>query len=112
MPGETMCRKRLDGAHAAFARCGAMTNVHDNTARQRFELSEQGETAIAAYSREGDAIVFTHTEVPAALEGKGVGTRLVQGALAQVRAAGLKVVPACSFVAAYVERHPDEADLA
>ena len=62
--------------------------------------------------REGDAIVFTHTQVPPALEGQGVGSRLIAGALAQVREAGLKVVPACSFVAAYVQRHPEAADLA
>lgn len=102
----------MDGSAAALVHCSGMTEVHDNAARGRFELSEGGETAIAAYTREGDAIVFTHTEVPPALEGHGVGTRLVKGALAQVRAAGLKVVPACSFVAAYVQRHPDEADLA
>ncbi len=102
----------MDGSAGALVHCSAMTEVHDNAARGRFELSDGGETAIAAYTREGDAIVFTHTEVPPALEGQGVGTRLVKGALAQVRAAGLKVVPACSFVAAYVQRHPDEVDLA
>jgi predicted GNAT family acetyltransferase len=89
-----------------------MSNVIDNTAAGRFELTEQGETAIAAYVREGDAIVFTHTQVPPALEGQGVGSRLIAGALAQVRDAGLKVVPACSFVAGYVQRHPEAADLA
>ena len=89
-----------------------MSNVIDNTAAGRFELTDQGETAIAAYVREGDAIVFTHTQVPPALEGQGVGSRLIAGALAQVREAGLKVVPACSFVAAYVQRHPEAADLA
>ena len=89
-----------------------MSQVIDNRAAGRFELTEDGETAIAAYTREGGSIVFTHTEVPPALEGHGVGSRLVAGALAQVRAAGLTVVPACSFVAAYVRRHPDAADLA
>lgn len=89
-----------------------MSNVIDNTAAGRFELTDQGETAIAAYVREGDAIVFTHTQVPPALEGQGVGSRLIAGALAQVREAGLKVVPACSFVAGYVQRHPEAADLA
>lgn len=89
-----------------------MDHVTDNRAAGRFELSERGETAIAAYVREGDVIVFTHTQVPPALEGHGVGSRLVAGALAQVRAAGLKVVPACSFVAAYLQRHPDTADWA
>lgn len=89
-----------------------MSQVIDNAAAGRFELTEQDETAIAVYVREGDAIIFTHTEVPPALEGQGVGSRLIAGALAQVRAAGLQVVPACSFVADYVSRHPDAADLA
>ncbi|MCP3734115.1 N-acetyltransferase [Sphingomonas sp. RP10(2022)] len=89
-----------------------MNDVIDNRAAARFELTEQGDTAIAAYTREGDTIVFTHTEVPPALEGHGVGSRLIAGALAQVRAAGLKVVPVCAFVAAYLRRHPDAADLA
>ena len=89
-----------------------MSQVIDNRTAGRFELAEQGETAIAAYTLDGDAIVFTHTEVPPALEGHGVGSRLIAGALAQVRAAGLKVVPACSFVAAYLRRHPEAADLA
>ncbi len=82
-------------------------DVRDNTAKHRFELSVDGETAIAAYRRDGDAIVFTHTEVPSALEGKGVGSKLVAGALAQARAASLKIDPQCSFVAAYMKRHPD-----
>lgn len=89
-----------------------MSQVIDNEAAGRFELAEQGGTAIAAYQHEGDAIVFTHTEVPTELEGEGLGSRLIAGALQQVRDAGLKVVPACSFVAAYVRRHPEAADLA
>ncbi|AXJ95154.1 MULTISPECIES: GNAT family N-acetyltransferase [unclassified Sphingomonas] len=88
-----------------------MTDVIDNRAAHRFELAVPGGTAIAAYTRRGDTIVFTHTEVPAALEGRGIGSRLIAGALAQVRAAGLKVVPACAFVAAYLRRHPDAADV-
>ncbi|MBI0475897.1 N-acetyltransferase [Sphingomonas sp. MA1305] len=89
-----------------------MTDVIDNTAAGRFELTVDGGTAIAAYQREGDRIVFTHTEVPPELEGQGIGSRLVAGALARVRRQGLKVVPACAFVAAYLRRHPDAADLA
>jgi predicted GNAT family acetyltransferase len=89
-----------------------MNDVVDNRAAGRFELAIGSETAIAAYDLEGDTIVFTHTEVPPALEGQGIGSRLVAGALAQARAAGLKVVPACAFVAAYVRRHLEAADLA
>ena len=89
-----------------------MAEVTDNRAESRFELETEGGTAIAAYRRsEGGRIVFTHTEVPAELEGQGIGSALIRGALDQVRAEGLKVVPACSFVRAWIERHPEAQDL-
>ena len=85
--------------------------VVDNQARHRFELVVDGETAIAAYRRDGDRITFTHTEVPAAIEGRGVGKALIAGALDQVRAQGLRVVPLCPFVRHYVDTHPEARDL-
>ena len=88
-----------------------MTQPHDNPAEHRFELTQDGETAIAAYSLDGDTITFTHTLVPPALEGHGVASTLIAYALSQARERHLKVVPACSFVAAYIERHPESADL-
>ncbi len=88
-----------------------MTDVHHNPARQRYELAAEGAVAIAVYDKRGDAIAFTHTEVPRALEGKGIASRLIKGALADVRAHHLKVLPLCSFVAAYIDRHPEEQDL-
>ncbi|MGR6965793.1 GNAT family N-acetyltransferase [Geodermatophilus sp. URMC 61] len=66
---------------------------------------------LAAYQRRGDQVVFTHTEVDPDAEGGGVGGTLVRGALDDVRAHGLRVVPRCSFVRGYIERHPDYADL-
>ena len=88
-----------------------MDQVHDNAGEHRYELTVDGRTAIAAYTDEGRVRVFTHTLVPPELEGHGVGTRLVAGALADVRARGLKLVTQCPFVAAYVERHPETRDL-
>ena len=85
--------------------------VVDNQAKNQFELVVDGETALAAYRRDGDRISFTHTEVPVALEGQGVGKALVAGALADVRRQGLKVVPSCSFVRHYIETHDDMQDL-
>ena len=85
--------------------------ITDNVAKERFELAVGREVAIAAYEREGDVMVFTHTEVPQDLEGQGVGTRLIAGALADVRARHLKIAPACSFVRAYVAAHPADQDL-
>ena len=88
-----------------------MSDVRDNPAEHRFELRVDGQLAVATYRREGDILVLEHTGVPEALEGHGVGSRLIEGALAAVRARGLKVEPACPFVAAYIERHPESQDL-
>ena len=66
---------------------------------------------LAAYRYHGDRVVFTHTEVDPDAGGSGVGSTLVRGALDDVRAHGLRVVPRCSFVRAWIERHPDYADL-
>lgn len=88
-----------------------MTEVRHNRAEGRFELDTPHGPATAAYARDGGTLVFTHTHVPAAEEGHGVGSRLVAGALAAVRSEGLKVVAQCPFVAGYIERHPEEQDL-
>ena len=66
---------------------------------------------LAAYQRQGDRVVFTHTEVDPDAEGGGVGSTLVRGALDDVRARGLRAVPRCSFVRAWIDRHSDYADL-
>ena len=65
---------------------------------------------MAVYREQGDRAIFTHTEVPAADEGKGIGARLLRAALDDVRQRGFKIVPACSFVAAFVRRHPEYND--
>lgn len=88
-----------------------MSDVRDDPGANRFELEVGGRLATAAYRREDGRIVFTHTHVPAELEGQGIGSRLIAGALAQVKAAGLKVVPQCPFVRAHLERHPDAAEV-
>lgn len=88
-----------------------MSHVHDDDVARRYELDVDGETAFAAYRLDGDTITFVHTVVPHALEGRGVGSALVRGALDDVRARGLRVVAQCSFVAGFVDRHPEYNDL-
>jgi len=85
--------------------------VRNNIAEHRFELDTDGHTAFAYYGMAPGVITFTHTEVPQELSGRGVGSRLVRGALDQVRAQGLKVVPKCPFVSAYMGKHPEYNDL-
>ena len=87
---------------------GALTNAE---AQHRFELEEEGGLAFVTYILEGDQITFTHTIVPEELEGRGVGSRLVRGALDEARQRELKVVPACSFVRHFIETHDEYQDL-
>jgi len=91
-----------------MAAAGEVT--HDER-RRRFELEEEGETGFLTYTLRDGTIVFTHTIVPPELEGRGVGSRIVKTGLDHARAEGLKVVPQCSFVRGYIERHPEYADL-
>jgi predicted GNAT family acetyltransferase len=86
-------------------------NVRDNTQRHRFELDADGHVAFSNYRREGGTLTVLHTEVPAALGGKGIGSALARGLLDIARAEKLKVVPLCPFVAGYIAKHPEYADL-
>lgn len=88
-----------------------MIEVRDNPDGSRFEAMVDGVLALAAYRLEGERICFTHTEVPAALGGRGIGSALIGAALAAARERGLKVVPQCTFVAAYMQRRPETQDL-
>jgi uncharacterized protein len=85
--------------------------VNNNTTKHRFELEVEGHLAAAYYERSGNVITFEHTEVPAELGGKGVGSKLVKGALDQVRAEGLQVVAQCPFVKAWIGKNPAYSDL-
>lgn len=87
------------------------TTVRDNTERHRFELGLEGQTAFANYRRADGVLYVMHTEVPRELNGRGIGSALVRGVLDIARAQGLKVRPICSFVASYMDKHPEYADL-
>jgi uncharacterized protein len=79
---------------------------------QRFVADVDGEPALLLYRRAGDgSVAFSHTEVPARAQGRGIAAELVRQALAWARAEGLRVRPLCSYVAAYMRRHPDTHDL-
>jgi predicted GNAT family acetyltransferase len=85
--------------------------VQDNPEANRFELTVDGATAFSTYRRSPGVVTFIHTEVPKSLEGKGVGSKLARGALEIVRQRGEKVVPRCSFIRGYIEKHPEFQDL-
>jgi predicted GNAT family acetyltransferase len=85
--------------------------VQHNVERNRYELVHDDGTAFAEYERRGNLIVATHTVTPPALRGQGIAGRLIKAMLADARRQGLKIVPQCSFVADYFDRHPEEQDL-
>jgi predicted GNAT family acetyltransferase len=89
----------------------ATTTVRNNAARNRYELEVDGHLAVAVYSLAPGVITFVHTEVPKELGGRGVGTTLARGALEDVRRQGLKVVVRCSFIKAFMAKHPEFNDL-
>lgn len=88
-----------------------MSEIVNNRAHHRFELTAEGHLAATYYKISDGVITFIHTEVPPELGGKGIGSQLVKGALDQVRSEGLKVVAECPFVKAYIDKHADYADL-
>jgi hypothetical protein len=84
----------------------------DNPAAHRFELRLAGEVAaFSEYNVLSHALLFTHTEVMPAHEGKGLGSRMAQYALEEARRRGVPVIPACPFIAAYIRRHHEYLDL-
>lgn len=85
--------------------------VIDNTAAGRFDLAMAGGTAFIAYRRSGATLLLEHAEVPVALGGRGLGTRLVRETLGLIRSRGERMVPVCSFIRSFVDRHPEYADL-
>jgi len=88
-----------------------MINVIDNPARSRFELEEAGLIAFADYRRRDRVLVIPHVEAPPALRGTGAAGRLMAGMLTIVRERGEKIVPTCSYAAAYMRQHKDQQDL-
>ena len=89
----------------------ASLQIHHDPGTQRFLASVEGVQAELDYECSAGVMRLTHTGVPSAISGRGVAAELVRMALEHARAEGLKVVPACSYVAGYITRHPEYEDL-
>lgn len=83
----------------------------DNAAEKRYEFDLGGGTALIEYIKAQGFIVLTHTEVPEKYEGQGIGAALVRAVLGDLRAKKLPMIPQCPFVAQYLHRHPEWADV-
>lgn len=89
----------------------ADVEVRNNPDHHRFEALVDGSLAIAEYNLIQGGIIFSHTEVPKQLEGRGIGSALIRTGLAHAREHGLKVMPICPFFAAFLKKHAEWHDL-
>jgi predicted GNAT family acetyltransferase len=91
-----------------------MSSVRDNPRELRYELLDDSGAMIGQirYVLEPGAVVLVHTEVDPRFEGHGLAGELVQGAMNDLRERGLKMIPVCPYVRAWLRRHPEQADLA
>jgi predicted GNAT family acetyltransferase len=86
--------------------------VADNPAQHRYEIHADGELAgFVTYRERPDVIDLVHTEIHDEFEGKGVGSKLIQGTLDDIRSRGLRLIPTCPFVSAFLKRHPEYREL-
>jgi predicted GNAT family acetyltransferase len=99
-----MPRAGCDDVHVSDA-----PQVTDNQAESRFEFDTDGHVAVLMYRRNGKRLVLIHTDVPAELEGQGIGGRLVVAAIDRAAREGLTIVPLCPFAHSWLERHADQA---
>lgn len=89
-----------------------MTPTIEHDARTgRFQARVHGHLCVCDYRLRDGVMVITHTEVAPELEGQGLAAELVRAALGHARAEGIKVRPLCSYVQAYMRRHPETQDL-
>ena len=88
-----------------------MTPVEHDAAGHRFTAEVEGQRAVLDYAMSGGVMTITHTGVPQVISRRGVAAELMRAALTTARAVGWTVVPACSYAAAYLAKHPEFAEL-
>ena len=86
-------------------------NVSHNKGESRFECTVDGKLCVVDYETRPGEIIFTHTEVPGELSGRGIAQQMVTAALDHARENELRVVPLCGYVEKFIERHPEYKDL-
>lgn len=87
-----------------------MNTVEHDPQAQIFTMTVEGHRSVLDYQLAGSVMTITHTVVPPAIGGRGIAADLMRAALAAARTAGWTVIPACSYAAAYMQRHPDAGE--
>ncbi len=85
--------------------------IRDNPERHQYELPVDGELAVVTYNLSPPNLMITETLVPQRLEGRGIASRLAKHVLADAKARDLLVLPVCPFFSAYLQKHPEHADV-
>ncbi len=86
-------------------------DIRDHAERSRYELPLDGELAVVTYNLSPTNLMITETLVPERLEGRGLASRLAKHVIADARARGLLILPVCPFFSAYLQKHPEQADV-
>lgn len=89
----------------------ADADIRDNAEQHRYELPLGVEVAVVTYNLSGQNLMITETLVPQALEGQGIASRLAKHVIGDARARGLQILPVCPFFSAYLQKHPEHADV-
>ena len=85
--------------------------ITDNADLHRYELPVEGQVAVVTYNLSPPNLMITETLVPEALEGRGLASRLAAAVVADVRARGLVLLPVCPYLAGWLQKHPEHADV-
>jgi uncharacterized protein len=88
-----------------------MTDITVNDEAHRYELAVGKDRAVVVFNLSGPNLMITETLVPEALEGQGIASRMAKHVVADARDRGLLILPVCPFFAAYLQKHPEHADV-
>ena len=85
--------------------------IRDAPERRRYELPMHGDVAVVTYNLNPPNLMITETLVPERLEGQGLASRLARYVIADAKARGLLILPVCPYFSAYLQKHPEEAEV-
>lgn len=85
--------------------------IRDNADQHQYELPVEDDVAVVTYNLSAPNLMITETLVPERLEGRGIASRLAKHVLADAKARELLILPVCPFFAAYLQKHPEHADV-